>query len=147
METITVNGKTYYSEPANHFEGDIKIVILQRGWVMIGRFEKNGSECKLHDASVIRNWGTTKGLGESFSNITFQLDSFFPFKKDFMAYRERYKKTSILLASIMTDILKSAYSDLLASYNLGRKYEINVSLYFPFYVLHEDKISNLKKLS
>lgn len=90
---------------------------------------------------------TTKGLGESFSNITFQLDSFFPFKKDFMAYRERYKKTSILLASIMTDILKSAYSDLLASYNLGRKYEINVSLYFPFYVLHEDKISNLRELT
>lgn len=64
METITVNGKTYYSEPSKQFEGDIKIVILQRGWVMIGRFERNGSDCKLHNASVIRNWGTTKGLGE-----------------------------------------------------------------------------------
>jgi len=66
VETITVNGKTYYSEPQSNkeFAGDIKIIILQRGWVMIGKFERNGSECKLHNASVIRNWGTTKGLGE-----------------------------------------------------------------------------------
>jgi hypothetical protein len=66
VETITVNGKTYYSQApqAQQFVGDTKIVILQRGWVMIGKLEKNGSECKLHNASVIRNWGTTKGLGE-----------------------------------------------------------------------------------
>jgi hypothetical protein len=31
---------------------------------MVGRFEKNGSECKLHNASILRQWGTTKGLGE-----------------------------------------------------------------------------------
>lgn len=63
METITVNGKVYYSEP-KQFDGPIKIVILQRGWVMIGRLERNGSDCKLHNASVIRKWGTTRGLGE-----------------------------------------------------------------------------------
>lgn len=43
---------------------ETRIVILQRGWVMVGRFERNGSDCKLHDASVIRIWGTTKGAGE-----------------------------------------------------------------------------------
>lgn len=66
METITVNGKTYYSnKPENsEFAGEYKIVILQRGWVMVGKLERNGSECKLHNASVIRNWGTTKGLGQ-----------------------------------------------------------------------------------
>lgn len=65
MESITVNGKIYYSEPKqNEFNGDLKIVILQRGWVMIGKLERDGSDCKLHNASVIRNWGTTKGLGE-----------------------------------------------------------------------------------
>lgn len=41
-----------------------QIVVLQRGWVMVGRLERTGSECKLYDASVIRVWGTTKGLGE-----------------------------------------------------------------------------------
>jgi hypothetical protein len=45
-------------------QGNTKIVILQRGWCMVGRFERNGSDCKLHNASVIRSWGTTKGLGE-----------------------------------------------------------------------------------
>jgi hypothetical protein len=44
--------------------GDIKIVILQRGWVMVGRLSRQGSDCTLRDASVIRAWGTTKGLGE-----------------------------------------------------------------------------------
>lgn len=66
METIEVNGKTYYSEKPNNveFAGDLKIVILQRGWVMIGKLERSGSDCKLHNASVIRNWGTKRGLGE-----------------------------------------------------------------------------------
>jgi hypothetical protein len=43
---------------------EIKIVILQRGWVFIGRLKQNGSLCTLTDASNIRVWGTTKGLGE-----------------------------------------------------------------------------------
>lgn len=65
MEQITLNGKTYYSSLVNtEINGEYRIVILQRGWVMIGRLEKIGSDCKLHNASVIRNWGTTKGLGE-----------------------------------------------------------------------------------
>jgi hypothetical protein len=44
--------------------GNIKIVILPRGWNMIGYFSQDGSKCKLENASVIRRWGTTKGLGE-----------------------------------------------------------------------------------
>jgi hypothetical protein len=69
---ITINGKVYVlkgseqkgTEQKDDIKGDIKICILQRGWVMIGRLEKNGSDCTLHNASVIRRWGTTKGLGE-----------------------------------------------------------------------------------
>ena len=64
METIIFNGKTYCLSPQTQIDGEIKICILQRGWVMIGRFERKGSDCKLHQASVIRNWGTKKGLGE-----------------------------------------------------------------------------------
>jgi len=66
QDKVTINGKVYVLEGTQkqEFIGDVKIVILQRGWVMVGRFEKNGSDCKLHNASVIRSWGTTKGLGE-----------------------------------------------------------------------------------
>ena len=45
-------------------DGPVKIVILQRGWVMVGVFSQNGPNCRLDQASVIRKWGTTKGLGE-----------------------------------------------------------------------------------
>ena len=43
---------------------DVRIVILQRGWVMVGRYKQEGDECTLSDCSTIRIWGTTKGLGE-----------------------------------------------------------------------------------
>ena len=43
---------------------DIRIVILQRGWVYIGKYYQSGDECWLENASCIRNWGTTRGLGE-----------------------------------------------------------------------------------
>lgn len=41
-----------------------KICVLQRGWVFVGNFSKEGATCKLEDAYNIRTWGTTKGLGE-----------------------------------------------------------------------------------
>ena len=64
--TITVNGVKYVQEGTNNhtITGNIKIVLLQRGWVMVGYFERNGNDCKLSKANVIRSWGTTKGLGE-----------------------------------------------------------------------------------
>ena len=43
---------------------DIRIVILQRGWVAVGEFSQSGEECKLEKAAVIRRWGTQKGLGQ-----------------------------------------------------------------------------------
>lgn len=45
-------------------DGGVRICVLQRGWVVVGKFSQDGSECKLTDASIIRTWGTTKGLGE-----------------------------------------------------------------------------------
>ncbi len=64
---ITINGVEYVpASQINTYQatGDIKIVVLQRGWVMVGQLERVGSECKLHKASIIRTWGTKKGLGE-----------------------------------------------------------------------------------
>lgn len=46
----------------------VKIVILQRGWIAVGRHSQNGSECILDNAAIIRRWGTTKGLGEIAKN-------------------------------------------------------------------------------
>jgi hypothetical protein len=43
---------------------DVRILVLQRGWVVVGNYSAEGDECVLTDASVIRRWGTTKGLGE-----------------------------------------------------------------------------------
>lgn len=45
-------------------DGGIKIVVLQRGWVAVGRYSQDGYDCKLEDAAIIRNWGTSKGLPE-----------------------------------------------------------------------------------
>ena len=64
INEIIVNGVEYIRKDSvssvKEFTGDIKIVVLQRGWVYIGRFERNGNDCKLHNASCIRVWGTTK---------------------------------------------------------------------------------------
>ena len=41
------------------------IVVLQRGWVVVGNLvEDTDSKVRLENASVIRRWGTTKGLGQ-----------------------------------------------------------------------------------
>lgn len=67
VNELSVNGVAYVPKSSVQVaqpSGPIKIIVLQRGWVIVGRLEKNGSECKVHQASVIRNWGTTKGLGE-----------------------------------------------------------------------------------
>ena len=49
-------------------DNSVRICVLQRGWVVVGRFSQVGSECRLTDANIIRNWGTTKGLGEIAEN-------------------------------------------------------------------------------
>jgi len=67
INELEVNGEVYVlknsqtSEPKN---SDIKICVLQRGWVMIGRYTKEEDTIILENAYVVRQWGTTKGLGE-----------------------------------------------------------------------------------
>lgn len=62
---VELNGEIYVKEGSQEPKNsDIKIVVLQRGWVMIGRYSKEGDICTLENAHVIRIWGTTKGLGE-----------------------------------------------------------------------------------
>lgn len=59
-----VRADQYKAEP----KGPTKIVVLQRGWMLVGEMEKEGTTCKLKNAAVIRSWGTTKGLGELAQN-------------------------------------------------------------------------------
>lgn len=64
---MSINGVKYIPKDnvvKKDIISDIKIVVLQRGWVVVGRFERKDTQCKLHNASVIRTWGTTGGLGE-----------------------------------------------------------------------------------
>ena len=43
---------------------DIRICVLHRGWVLVGDYSRTGDYVKLEKPSVIRIWGTTKGLGQ-----------------------------------------------------------------------------------
>lgn len=73
METIEVNKKKYVLEAdvkkmKNTTPTKKQIVILNRGWVIVGEFSQKKDECLVKNASVIRKWGTTKGLGELAEN-------------------------------------------------------------------------------
>jgi hypothetical protein len=65
LDEVSINGVKYYrNNNSNNITSPIKIVVLQRGWVVIGRFERDGNDCKLYNAHIIRSWGTEKGIGE-----------------------------------------------------------------------------------
>lgn len=76
MKTITINNDVYVLEEDVKIElakKNIKptkrqIVVLNRGWVVVGDYSEKEDECTLSNASIIRVWGTTKGLGELAEN-------------------------------------------------------------------------------
>lgn len=45
-------------------KGDIKIAVLDRGFVYVGKVEMCTDWLTIHNARNIRYWGTSKGLGE-----------------------------------------------------------------------------------
>lgn len=49
-------------------QGEINICVLPQGNVLIGELYQDGPQYKLANASVIRIWGTTNGLGELAKN-------------------------------------------------------------------------------
>jgi hypothetical protein len=42
----------------------LRILVLHRGWVVIGRVSATKEEIMVTDASTVRRWGTTSGLGQ-----------------------------------------------------------------------------------
>ena len=62
-DKMVVDGVTFVKEVPS--DSPVRIVVLQRGWVCVGRYEVLAEDAHiLRDASVIRVWGTSKGLGE-----------------------------------------------------------------------------------
>lgn len=72
QETIKIDDVEYVRKDApNKCEGDIKIVVADRGFVYIGRMEIGTEDfITVRNAKNLRIWGTTKGLGELVSGPT-----------------------------------------------------------------------------
>lgn len=77
VKTISINGTEYVpsgtinKDKDKDLSSDVRIVILQRGWIYVGRYSKTSSdEHRLDQAKCIRSWGTNKGLGELISGPT-----------------------------------------------------------------------------
>jgi hypothetical protein len=43
---------------------DIRILVLHRGWVVVGHYSATADEVRLDKAAVVRRWGSQKGLGQ-----------------------------------------------------------------------------------
>ncbi len=61
-DIIEINGEKYHRIDSGNTKK--QIVVLQHGWVIVGDVTQNGDYLTIDNASVIRVWGTTKGLGE-----------------------------------------------------------------------------------
>lgn len=66
MHTITIDGVECVPASEAPDPTAYKIVVLQRGWVFVGRYSLDPETqiVTLTDAKNIRIWGTTKGLGQ-----------------------------------------------------------------------------------
>lgn len=62
MKEIVIDGVRYV--PVEEVNGDIKIVVLDRGFVYVGRFECDGNHVVIHGARSLIRWGTSAHLGE-----------------------------------------------------------------------------------
>lgn len=66
--TITIDDVKYVRADqipdSKKYEGDIKIVVADRGFVYVGIAEETDNFIILRNAKNIRYWGTSKGLGE-----------------------------------------------------------------------------------
>jgi hypothetical protein len=56
------------SKENNSGPKDIRIIILPRGWNIVGEYKRDGDRVFVNNCSVIRRWGTTQGLGQIAKN-------------------------------------------------------------------------------
>ena len=68
-ETIMIDEVKYVrADQAKVTPTKKQIVVLQRGWVVIGDVSKTDNEVTVKNCSIIRIWGTSNGLGEIAEN-------------------------------------------------------------------------------
>lgn len=60
---IKINGVDYIRR-SDVKPSPIQIVVAQRGWVFVGNISFDGDDLVISNARNIRQWGTTRGLGE-----------------------------------------------------------------------------------
>lgn len=60
MDKIIVNGETYYKKA----EMKTAIVVLDRGFVVVGQLEFSNNYLFIRNCHCIRRWGTKQGLGQ-----------------------------------------------------------------------------------
>jgi len=64
-ETIMIDDVKYVrADAVPDTDGEIKIVVADRGFVYVGYLEETDNFAVLTKANNIRVWGTTRGLGE-----------------------------------------------------------------------------------
>jgi hypothetical protein len=61
MNTVEINGVKYVKESTS---GEIKIVVLDNGFVYVGHYREEETGASLRGARNIIRWGTTEHLGE-----------------------------------------------------------------------------------
>lgn len=62
--TIKIDNVEYIRADAVQSDSPVQIVVLDRGFVYVGRPERQDDMLVIRNAKNIRVWGTTKGLGE-----------------------------------------------------------------------------------
>jgi hypothetical protein len=64
-QTLKIDDVEYVRKDSiSDTDGDIKIVVLDRGFVYVGTVDITDDFVIITNAKNIRQWGTTKGLGE-----------------------------------------------------------------------------------
>jgi hypothetical protein len=66
---VTLNGREYVAVDSLCQQGDnadlgVRVVVLQRGWVVVGHARRFGPRVVVSKCAVVRRWGTTTGLGQ-----------------------------------------------------------------------------------
>lgn len=61
MDSVTIDGVVFERQKP---QTQIRIVVMDRGFIVVGRVDEVGDYIVITDAKCVRRWGTTGGLGQ-----------------------------------------------------------------------------------